>query len=222
MKLTIFNGSPRGKKSNTQGLLDHLIEGFEATPGNSHELFYLSRVKQTDRFVQAFAEAEVVLLAHPLYTDAMPGLVMGFIEALEPLCGREGNPAIGFIVQNGFGEFAHLRHVRRYHEKLAARLGCRYVGTIAKAGCHMVREQPKMYGKVFEAFNQLGKSLGEAGRFDEQLLQKLAQPVKFSLPMRLLLQLIWKIQINKGTSPWDAQLKENDAYEQRFARPYVE
>ena len=222
MKLVIFNGSPRGKKSNTQGLLDHLIDGFEATPGNSHELFYLNRVKQTDRFVQAFAEAEVVLLAHPLYTDAMPGMVMNFIEALAPLCGREGNPDIGFVIQNGFGEFAHLRCARRYHEKLAARLGCKYIGTIAKAGCHMVQDQPKMYAKVFTAFNHLGKGLGETGQFDEQILAKLAQPEKFSLPMRLLFQWIWKMQINKGTSPWDAQLEENGVYEQRFARPFVE
>ena len=147
---------------------------------------------------------------------------MAFIEALEPLCSQAGNPAIGFIVQNGFGEFAHLRHVRRYHEKLAARLGCRYVGTIAKAGCHMVRDQPKMYRKVFEALHQLGRILGETGQFDQALVDKLAQPEKFSLPMRLLLQLIWRIQVNKGTSPWDVQLKENGAYEQRFARPYAE
>jgi multimeric flavodoxin WrbA len=107
VKLTIFVGSPRGKKSNTNFLLQHFLNGFEATSGNSYELFYLNHLKDTDRFVRDFAGAEIVLLTHPLYTDAMPGMVKGFIEALEPLCGREDNPELGFIVQSGFGEAEH-------------------------------------------------------------------------------------------------------------------
>ena len=66
MRLTVLNGSPRGKKSNTNVLLGHFLDGFEATPGNSYEMFYLNRLKETERFVGAFAEAEHVLLAHPL------------------------------------------------------------------------------------------------------------------------------------------------------------
>ncbi len=113
MKLTVFNGPPRGRGSNTKVLLEHFVRGYESTSGNSTELFYLSRVNDMDRFVQPFSEAEYVLLAHPLYTDCMPGLVKLFIEALEPPCGREGNPSIGFIVQSGFGEAAHSRYVER-------------------------------------------------------------------------------------------------------------
>ena len=43
--------------------------------------------------VQAFADAECVWLGFPLYTDGMPGIVKTFIEALEPLKGREDNPS---------------------------------------------------------------------------------------------------------------------------------
>ena len=219
MKLTVFNGSPRGRGSNTHVLLEHFLQGFEESEGNSYELFYLNRVKQTERFVQAFAGAEHVLLAHPLYTDAMPGLVKAFIEALEPLCGRRGNPDIGFIVQSGFGEAAHSRYVERYLEKLATRLGCKYLGTIIKGNCELVRVQPKQYRKLFDSFRQLGKSFGETGRFDEALAHQLAQPAKFPAYMRLLFRLLWKTGL--GTGYWDGQLKENDAYERRFARPYA-
>ena len=219
IKLTVLIGSPRGKQSNTNDLLGYFLEGFETTPGNSYEIFYLNRLKEIERFVRAFAEAEHVLLAHPLYTDAMPGMVKAYIEALEPLCGKEGNPDLGFIVQSGFGEAAHSRNAARYHRNLAARLGCIYLGTIIRGNCEQVRLQPKMYKQVFESFFQLGKIYGETGKFDEALVQKMAQPKRLSLAMRLLIRLITKIT---GNPLWDNQLKEYGAYENRFARPYMD
>jgi NAD(P)H-dependent FMN reductase len=219
MKLTVFVGSPRGKKSNTHVLMGYFLEGFKTTPENSYEIFYLNRLKETERFVDAFAEAEHVLLAHPLYTDAMPGMVKAYIEALEPLCGNVGNPNLGFIVQSGFGEAAHSRNAARYHKKLAARLGCKYLGTIIKGNCEQVRLQPKMYKQVFETFFQLGKIYGETRRFDEALVQKMAQPERLSLPMRLMILLVTKMA---GNPLWDNQLKEYGAYENRFAQPHME
>jgi hypothetical protein len=220
MKLTVFNGSPRGRGSNTRILLEHFVHGFESAPGNTSELFYLNRVSDSERFVQAFSDAEYVLLAHPLYTDCMPGVVMAFIEALEPLCGREGNPAIGFIVQSGFGEAAHSRYVERYQVKLAARLGCTYMGTVVRGNCEGVRLQPKMYRKVFDGFHRLGLAFGETGQFDEALVRKVAGPETFGAPTRLLLGLMVKSGL--GTALWDKPLKENGVYEERSARPYVE
>ena len=134
MRLTVFNGSPRGKGSNTKFLLEHFLNGFMTTDGNSYEMVYLNRLKDSDKFIKFFQEAEQVLLAFPLYTDAMPAMVKTFIESLEPLCGREGNPDIGFIVQSGFPEAIHSRYIERYLEKLAIRLGCRYIGTVIKGG----------------------------------------------------------------------------------------
>ena len=221
MKLTIFIGSPRGKKSNTNFLLNHFLRGFETTSENSYELFYLNHLKKTDSFVTAFAEAESVILAHPLYTDAMPGMVKGFIEALEPLCGRDGNPQLGFIVQSGFGEAEHSHFVAKYHRKLAGRLGCRYLGTVIKPNCEPVQVYTKMFTNVFEEFYQLGKRFGEIGHFDQALVRKMGQPERFSTPMRLFWRSMWKIQNSMGKSYWDEKLKANGAYEQRFARPYV-
>lgn len=217
MRLTFFNGSPRGRKSNSKIVLDHFLAGFEGNSGNSYELFYLNRLNDTEQFVQEFAEAEHVLLIHPLYTDAMPGMVMSFIEALEPLCGRMGNCDIGFIVQSGFGEAAHSRYVARYHKKLAVRLGCPYLGTVIKGNCEPLRLKPKSYRKILEDFRLLGQAFAETGHFDEVLVHKLAGPEKFSTWMRLLIQLVPKII---GNPLWDDQLKENGVYERRFDRPY--
>lgn len=221
MKLTVFNGSPRGKGGSTKILLEHLISGFMTTEGNTYELAYLNRVKDSDKFIKSFQEAEQVLLAFPLYTDAMPAMVKTFIESLEPLCGRADNPSIGFLVQSGFPEAIHSRYVERYLEKLASRLGCRYIGTIIKGGCEGVWRRPaKRTKKLFEAFYQLGQIYGETGRFDEQLIHKLAQPESFPKLIVPLLKLLL-IKIGLANFYWNPMLKKNNAFKKRFAKPYA-
>jgi hypothetical protein len=197
-----------------------LLKGFEASEGNSYKVYHLYRVRDTERHVQAFAEAEQVLLAFPLYTDAMPAQVKAFIEALEPLCGREGNPGIGYLVQSGFPEALHSRYVERYLAKLAARLGCRYNGTIVKGGGEGARVMPDSYRKPFDILYQLGRGFGETGQFDEALVQELAKPERFPKILGPVFKVFLKSKM--ATSHFDNQLRKNGAYEQRFARPYAD
>ena len=218
MRLTVFNGSPRGKASNTAILLEHFLAGFVEKSAGGHETFYLIREKDPAVPVEAFREAETVLLAFPLYTDCMPAVVKAFIESLEPLCGRSGNPALGFLVHSGFTESVHSHNLRRYLEKLSRRLGCRYLGTVIRGGSEGVRVQPAiMNRRVFSLLFELGRVFGETGRFDKQLMEKLAGPVRFSKLGLLGARLGMKIG---ELFYWDKQLKEHGAYHKRFARPY--
>ena len=221
MKLTVFNGSPRGGKSNTRIVLEHFLKGFSETEGNKHEVYYLNRVKEEDQFTRAFSEAECVLLAFPLYMDSMPGVVKCFIEALEPFVGRKSNPALGFIVQSGFPEAVHNRMVERYNEKLASRLGCRYLGTIVKGGVEGIQVQPpQMTAKLFTRFYELGRVFGRDGLFDESVIEQLAKLERLSPIVLLLLQLL--IPTGPLNFYWNGQLKKNGAYSRRFAAPYLE
>ena len=217
MKLTVFNGSPRGKGSNTKVLLEHFLKGFVTTEGNTYELAYLIRVKESDNFIKLFRDAEQVLLAFPLYDDAMPAIVKTFVESLEPLCGRDENPDIGFIVQSGFPESIHSRYVERYLEKLAGRLGCRYKGTIIKGGVERIRMTSDwMNKKLFSSFYELGKTFGETGEFNKQIVLKLGQPERITKFNFLFMKIL-------GHSLyWNPLLKKNNAFEKRFARPYAE
>jgi NAD(P)H-dependent FMN reductase len=215
MKLTIFNGSPRGEGSNTKILLEHFTKGFTETEGNSYELAYLVRIKEGEQFVRLFQEAEHILLATPLYADAMPGIGKAFIESLEPLCGQKGNADIGFIVQSGFPEPIHSRYLERYLVKLSARLGCRYIGTVIRGSVEGIRAMPEFINKkLFRMFYELGKTYGETGKFDEQLVRQLAGPEKWSR---------FRFRINSALTNkiyWNPMLKKNQAFEKRFDRPY--
>jgi multimeric flavodoxin WrbA len=221
MKLTVFNGSPRGKESTTTILLKHFLDGFMVTEGNTHELAYLNRVKDSEKFMKLFQEAERVFLAFPLYDDVMPAIVKFFIESLEPFCGRADNPSIGFLVQSGFAEANHSRYVERYLEKFARRLSCQYLGTVIKGNANRIETMPGwMTKKIFKSFNELGRTFGKTRELDKQIMLKLAKPEKFSAFQLWILRLMLKTPI--ANLNWNKLLKENNAFGKRHNKPYVD
>jgi len=215
-QLTLFNGSPRGRKGNTPLFLREISSGF----GGPSEIHHLIRLKATNQMVQAFADAECVILGFPLYTDSMPGMVKHFIEALGPLVGRKDNPPFGFVVQSGFPEALHSRYVERYLEKLAARLGSPYLGTIIKGNGEGVRMMPSdATQNLFSNLQAIGASLAESGRFDPIALKAIADPEKFPSILGPIFRIFLRLPV--AHSYFDSMLKKNGAYEQRFARPFT-
>jgi hypothetical protein len=219
VKLTIFNGSPRGVHSNSAILIDHFTEGFLQVEGNSYELHYLIQVNKLEESVKAFTHAETALFVFPLYTDVMPAVVKTFIEALEPYCGRKENPPVGFIIHSGFPEALHLRTLERYLEKLSQRLACAYLGTVIKGGTEGIQAStPDRLQPLFTLFQDLGKSFGQSGQFDPDIARRLSQPERIPRWVSIIYNALSFIPaLNKG---WDDQLKRNNAYERRNARPY--
>jgi len=214
-RLTLFNGSPRGRRGNTPILLEQFAKGF----GGATEMHHLVRVKSTDEFVQAFAKAECAWIGFPLYTDAMPGIVKHFIEALEPLVGQPENPPLGFLVQSGFPEGLHSRYIERYLERLAARLGSPYLGTIVKGNGEGVRIMPpEATRSLFDNLQALGAGLARDGRLDPEILERVAAPERFPAISDPFFRLFLGLPL--AHSYFDGMLKKNGAYARRFAQPF--
>jgi len=215
-RLTLFNGSPRGRKGSTPIMLDQLAIGF----GGTTDTYHLIRMKETQQMVQEFARAECAILGFPLYTDSMPGIVKHFIEALEPLAGSKNNPPLGFLVQSGFPEGLHSRYVERYLEKLAARMGSPYLGTIVKGGGEGTRNMPpEMTRTLFANLQALGARLAADGRFDSKVLQVIAKPERYPAILGPVFQFVLRLPF--AHAYFDNMMKQNGAYEDRFARPFA-
>jgi hypothetical protein len=223
MKLTVFNGSPRGKKGNTEILMSHFIRGFTAAgekQENQASIAYLVHLNKTDNHVKMFADAQRVILAFPLYADAMPGLVKHFLEQLEPLCGKKNSFDMGFLVQSGFPEAHHSRFVEKYLEKLTARLGGNYLGTMVKGGVEGIQSKPPyMTKKLFKTFYRLGNHFGQTGTFHRELIQSLAKPEHLSGFTAFFYRLLSFTGLINFY--WNSELKKNNAYDQRFNKPYL-
>jgi multimeric flavodoxin WrbA len=218
MKLIIYNGSPRGAGSNTTILLDRFISGFLSSGNNQHELFYLKKVEPAE-CVKAVQSAEYVLLAFPLYTDSMPGIVKQFIESLSPLRGKGNRIKMGFIVQSGFPEGIHCSYIGHYFDKLCRRLSCEYLGTVTKGGVEGIKTKTeKQNKKLLTAFEDLGKVFGKTGSFDKSIATRLRSPMTFPAWVLILVRLFNALGLT--SVKWNKELKKNHAYEKRFARPY--
>jgi hypothetical protein len=205
--LFLLNGSPRGERSNTMKMLARVGKGWEHGGGNTPETLHLARSAGFQRAVEAFSQADVVLLAMPLHTDSMPALVKTYIEALVPQAASHGvgNTTLAFLVQSGFPEALHSRPLERYLEKLARRLGSPYAGTIVRGGGESLQMMPDEANKKLWA--RL-RTLGEA----------VAGTERFSAFAAALASAVVKLPIVQFY--WNSQLKKNGAWERRFDAPY--
>jgi len=218
--LTVFNGSPRAKKSNSDQLLQRFREGFESTEGNTWEQAYLAQARKCDQHLELFTSAECVLVVFPLYVDAMPSQVMEFFAALAPYAGRPDNPPMMFLVHSGFPEACQSRPVERYCEKLARRLGADYLGTLVKGGSEGIQVMPPwMTRKLYGTMTALGQTFGANRKLDEALVKKLADRERFTGVSLLVARVMMATGFNDFY--WNGQLKKNGVWDRRYDQPYA-
>jgi hypothetical protein len=217
--LLLLDGSPRGLRSNSMKMLSRVAQGWESGGGAPPEVLHLAQPGGIERAVARFGAADAVLLGMPLYTDAMPGLVMAFIEALSPRVGAV-NPPLGFLVQSGFPEALHSRPLERYLEKLARRLGSPYAGTIVRGGGESLQSVPdRANGRLWTRLRLLGEQFARDGRFGAESLRAVAGVERLPAPAAALLALAFRLPGSQFY--WNRQLKRNGAWDRRFAAPYA-
>ncbi|MCP4134705.1 MAG: NAD(P)H-dependent oxidoreductase [bacterium] len=231
MKLTVFNGSPRGKNGNTEKMLESFFKGFLENNNNEYETVYLYKEKDKTRALKAFKDSEHSIVAFPLYFDAMPSGVKSFIESLSVVRDQKDKPGkqakkrtMGYVVQSGFPEAHQSRFLERYLKKLASRLGAGYTGTIIKGAGIMLEIQPldsAMNKKTLELFRLAGVEFGKTGTFDPAILKKIGSPEKIPLLMGLLIRLFIFLKIPFINGFWNKRLRKNNAFEKRCDRPYA-
>lgn len=220
MRLVVINGSPRRRKSNTSILLHQFAKGFGGTPGNTFTEVFAYDSHSTTGFIELFSKADAVFFAYPLYTDAMPSGLHEVISSLADLKERPSNPPLGFIVQSGFPEACQSRPVERYHERLAARLSCRYLGTVVKGGVEGIQIMPWwMTYKLFRRFRLLGLHFGRTGRFHPDITKALARPERMSESSRMVFRAMDLMGMTSWY--WNKNLKKNGAFERRMDKPFA-
>ncbi len=219
MKLAIFNGSPRQKKSNSTLLINKFIEGYnDYTPYNS-DIYYLANIQKMDEHIKAFEEADTVIIIFPLYTDAMPGQVKLFIENITKNSSKGKN--IGFIVQSGFPESYQSTFIERYLIKLSDTMEWNLIGTVLKGGIEGIQVMPpSMTKKLYGHFFELGRYFANTGKFKTEIVNKLRKPFRMS-KLSLFLFKIWAF-LGLTDLYWNNILKGNGAYEKRFDRPFLQ
>ncbi|NSW52643.1 MAG: flavodoxin family protein [Anaerolineae bacterium] len=210
-KLVLYNGSPRLQGSNTTLILEAIAK----TYGTKVVVRDLKQKRMWAQWAADFPNESAVIFAMPLYVHAMPSHVMAFLEMLQPCSG-----SLGFIVQQGFPESRQSYFLEAYFENLALRLQREYIGTAIKGGVEGLQYQPaKEQEKMLTPFVELVGSVIESGQMSAPALANLAGKGYLSKGMLFLFKLLAPTGLINAY--WDRQLKQNDAFQQRYNQPYA-
>jgi NAD(P)H-dependent FMN reductase len=216
MKITIINGSPRGKNSNSRLLTDQFLAGIEKSNSKiEYEIFYLVNRHQTQDAIETCLQSDVILIAFPLYTDAMPGIVKLFFEKMPSLSGKK----LGYMIQSGFPESIHCFYLEKYLEVFTRKLGAVYLGTVSRGNVEGIQDRSAWLNKrLYSKYFALGNYFGTKGNFDKKILRDLKKPFVLSPIARAACRLVLKTGFSDYG--WNRHLKLNNAFALRHAKPY--
>lgn len=179
MHLVIINASPRVEsKSNTARIISTFVKGFEKS-GNTAEIWHLSDKKQWFKAKELYEKNCNILFAIPLYVECVPGIMLEFLETLQPK--KEFGTKMSFILQGGFAEASQLRCGEEYLEILPSYFNCEYNGTLIKGDNFAPAWLPdKIANKFVSNYEQMGRIFAEKGTFSKEEVNKFAAPEYFS------------------------------------------
>ncbi|MEK0314138.1 NAD(P)H-dependent oxidoreductase [Cohnella sp. 56] len=175
-------------------MLNRFTEGFTSIPGNHADTFHVHLKTRAFESLNKLGEADLILIAFPIYFHSMPGQVKAFMEAI-PNCSNSGQTMV-FLIQCGFPDTAQCLPMQRYVEKWATRKGYRVHGTIVKGFGPSLEAMPaRTNTKWLHQIFSLGQDAGACRPFPERILHELSAPATFSPVLLLFMRLLAKLGI---------------------------
>lgn len=107
MKIIMLSGSPRPKKSTSQYLLNYLFEKL-----HNHEVIMVSILQEkecVDQIKKHLQDADIMVVAFPLYVDGIPGKLLRVMKEIE-MQALSTHCQLYIVVNNGFYE-AKQNHI---------------------------------------------------------------------------------------------------------------
>ena len=165
MKIGIINGSPRGKKSNSEILIKYLCSLLKEHQINK---YYLFSSKIHSEIKSEIHNADVLIFSFPLYIDSIPSSLLDILLKFEEKKIINSKTKIYCIVNNGFFEGKQnqlaILQMKNWCQKTGAEWG-QGIGIGAGEILSYVEKVPlgkgplKNLGKVLEQFTNNIKTL---------------------------------------------------------------
>ena len=185
MKVTVFNGSPRGRKSNSHQIVEPLLEGARQAGAQAEEVFLIEKDIKHCRgcftcwsktpgkcvinddmagLVDLFLESDYVGLATPVYGMLMTGLLKNFTDRFLPL-------SMPHIEKNDDGSFYHEGRVKRFPRQF-------FIANAGFPGEHnfdFLKPYMGQMDMVLEVYRNCGEALQTTEKEDPHLFQKICE-----------------------------------------------
>ena len=137
MKLTVFNGSPRGKNSNSTRMIPWITD----IPVD--EICYLNKLSSHEDYIEIAKSADVLLFIFPLYVDSMPGITKAFFELMKNHKDIFSGKPVYYIIHSGFPEMIQSKALSRYTKYFSEKImNMDYKGTVIIGGSEAMQMAP--------------------------------------------------------------------------------
>lgn len=137
MKLITFNGSPRGKSSNSTRMIPWVID---EPPEN---ICYLNKLSLHESYIESAILADALLFVFPLYVDSMPGITKSFFELMETHKEIFYEKPVYYIIHSGFPEMIQSKTLSRYLSYFSIKvMNMDYMGTVIIGGSEAMQMAP--------------------------------------------------------------------------------
>jgi len=183
MKVTVFNGSPRGRKSNSHLIVEPLLEGAREAGAQTEEIFLVEHDIKYCRgcfvcwgktpgicaikddmagLLNLFLESDYAGMATPVYNMYMTGILKNFTDRFLPL-------ATPHIKKNEDGSFYHEERVKRLPRQF-------FIANAGFPGGHnfdLLKPLISMQNFVLEVYRNCGEALQDFDDSDSELNQNI-------------------------------------------------
>jgi len=180
MRVTVFNGSPRGRKSNTHRIVEPLLHGAREAGAQTEEVFLIERDIQHCRgcftcwtktpgkcvikdemseLMDLFIKSDYIGLATPVYGMYMTGLLKNFTDRFLPL-------STPHIRKSEDGSFYHEGRIKKFPRQF-------FVANAGFPGGHnfdLLKAATAQQQFVLEVYRNCGEILNDAEP-DERISQ---------------------------------------------------
>jgi multimeric flavodoxin WrbA len=211
MKILAINGSPHGEKGNTALILEPLLDGMKEAGAEVH-LFYTKNMKinpcqgeyncwlktpgtcfQKDDMQEVLPkliEADILVLATPLYVDGMTGPMKNLVDRIIPIADpiiefrdghcrhprREGvkDGKLILVSNCGFWELDNFDSLIMHAQAISKNLGREFSGALLRPhgpALKAMTNQGMQANDVFEAAKEAGRQLIQDGRMNADTLK---------------------------------------------------
>lgn len=208
MKALLLVGSPRKGRSASETLGGYLLEQLAARRVETDKAYVYSARKseaELEAAVAAVAQADLVILAAPLYVDCLPAAVIEFLENLaQRLPDHERPPGqrLVAISNSGFPE-AHQNDIAlAIYRRFAQEAGVEWAGGLAMGAGEAIKGRPLtesggMARNVVTALNQAAEALAKGDPVPPEAAALMAEQMMPGWIYRMMGNLGWHIQARK-------------------------
>jgi multimeric flavodoxin WrbA len=229
MKVVAINSSPNMDKGNTALILGPFLEGM-GEAGADVELFYTRKMKinpcqgefncwlktpgkcfQKDdmqMLLPKLTEADVLVLATPLYVDGVTGPMKNLLDRIIPLAqpffelrdghcrhpGRDGSRGSQLVLVSncGFWEMDNFNPMLVHMEAVSKNMGREFAGALLRPHGPALMGMMEMGAPVddiLDAAKEAGRQLVEDGRMSFETLKSVSREL---LPLQMYLEIVNK------------------------------